>query len=254
MTYDVDLTGPPYPRPGGEGSNAIGSFVIGVSPIGSLPAFDVWKTVISQYANSPVLTTLIVNVFDYLDQTANFDAFFDLIMNVDTAQGYGLDVWGRIVGVNRVVQTTVGNWLGWTEALPGSFTWSQGPWYSGDPLTANFALTDQSYRMLIMAKAAANITDGSIPAINRILMSLFPNRGNCYVRDGQPDDGSWFGWAESSNAQGWNQASWYHGQALSSMTMAYVFEFDLSPVELAIVQNSGVLPKSTGVSASVVII
>jgi hypothetical protein len=38
------------------------------------------------------------------------------------------------------------------------------------------------------------------------------------------------------------------------MTMAYVFTFGLTPVELAIVQNSGVLPKSTGVAATVVLL
>lgn len=251
MTYNVDQTGPDYPRPGGEGSNAIGQFVIGVSPIGSLAAFDVWKTIISQYANSPILTQLIENVFDYLDQTKNFDAFFDLIMNVDTAQGYGLDVWGRIVGVNRVVQTTVGNWFGFAEATPGPYTFGQGAFYSGAPLTSNFALSDQSYRLLIFAKAAANITDGSIPSINRILMSLFPNRGNAYVTDGVLL-GDYFGYAEA-NANGFDQQEFYDGEALPRMQMTYTFKFDLSPVELAIVQNSGVLPKPTGVLATVVI-
>ncbi|WP_415752057.1 DUF2612 domain-containing protein [Mesorhizobium sp. B2-1-8] len=38
------------------------------------------------------------------------------------------------------------------------------------------------------------------------------------------------------------------------MTMTYSFAFQLTPVELAIVQNSGVLPKPTGVKASIVII
>jgi len=38
------------------------------------------------------------------------------------------------------------------------------------------------------------------------------------------------------------------------MMMTYTFEFPLSPVELAIVQNSGVLPKPTGVAATVVIL
>ena len=35
------------------------------------------------------------------------------------------------------------------------------------------------------------------------------------------------------------------------MTMIYKFEFVLTPVELAIVLQSGVLPKPTGVSATV---
>jgi len=247
------MTDVPYPRPPAGIPNGIGQFVIGQSPIGTQPGFDVWSTVISQYANSPILTTLISNLADYIDQTQNFDAFYDYIMNVATAQGYGLDVWGRIVGVNRILQVNVGNWFGFNEASPGSFTFGQGSFYSGAPLTSNYSLSDEVYRTLIYAKAAANITDGSIPSINRILMTLFPNRGNAYVTEGS-QSGSWFGFAESANAQGFNQAAFYSGSSVASMTMSYVFEFQLSPVELAIVQNSGVLPKPTGVQASVVIL
>jgi hypothetical protein len=246
-------SGPPYPRPAAGIPNGIGQFEIGVSPIGTQEGFDVWTTVISQYANSPILTDLILNIDAYLDQTANLEAFFDFVMNLDTAQGHGLDVWGRIVGVNRVLQVQVGDWFGFDEAMPGVGTFGQSAFYSGAPLTSNFTLSDQAYRQLILAKAAANITNGSIPAINRILMGLFPNRGNAYVAEGQ-QSGQWFGFAESVNAQGFNQASFYSGATISTMTMTYVFEFQLSPVELAIVEQSGVLPKPTGVSASVVIL
>lgn len=246
-------TGPPYPPGPKPGSNGIGSFQIGISPIGDIPAFDPWSTVISQYSNSPILTTLILNIAEYIDQTANIDAFFDFIMNLDTAQGEGLNIWGRIVGVNRALQVEVGNWFGFEESLPGAFTFGQGAFYSGSTLTDNFALSDQAYRQLIFAKAAANITNGSIPAINRILMTLFPNRGNCYVTDGF-QGGDWFGFDESTNAQGFNQAAFYNGQTVQTMIMTYTFEFQLTPVELAIVQQSGALPKSTGVAASVVIL
>jgi hypothetical protein len=246
-------TGPPYPRPPAGIPNGLGQFAIGISPMGDYPPFDVWRTVISQYANSPALTQLIGNLFAYLDQTANFDAFFDYIWNVDTAQGYGLDIWGRIVGVNRVLQVTAGDWFGFEEATPGSDPFGQGSFYSGTTLTSNFALSDEAYRRLIFAKMAANITNGSIPAINQILLGLFPNRGNAYVTEGG-NDGTWFGFQESLNSVGFNQASFYAGSAIATMTMTYTFEFELTPVELAIVQNSGVLPKPTGVSASVVII
>lgn len=216
-------TGPPYPPGPLPGSNGIGQFEIGVSPIGTIAPFSVWQTVISEYANSPRLIQLIKNIDAYLDQSANLDAFFDLVLNVDTAIGYGLDVWGRIVGVSRVLQVVVGDWFGFAEAMPGVDTFGQGAFFSGASLTNNFALSDEAYRRVILAKAAANITNGSIPAINQILLSLFPHRGNCYVTDGL------------------------------NMTMTYFFTFPLSPVELAIVQQSGVLPKPTGVSATVVV-
>lgn len=246
-------TGPPYPPPPQPGSNAIGSFIIGVSPIGNIAAFDYWKTIISQYANSPIITGLIANFFEYLDQTRNFDNFFDYIWNIETAEGYGLDVWGRIVGVNRILQVPSGEYFGFAEASPGSFGFGQAPFYSGQDLTDNYTLSDAAYRQLIFAKAAANITNGSIPAINRILMTLFPNRGNCYVTEGG-NNGTWFGFMESINANGFNQEAFYSGSPVTFMTMTYTFEFQPTPVELAIIQNSGVLPKPTGVAASVVIL
>lgn len=244
MTTPIDNTGPPYPSTAEEPH---------VRPDGSIPAFDIWATVISQYANSPSLMGVVTGFADGIEQTYNIDDFYRLIINVDTAVGYGLDVWGRIVGVNRVLQVQIGEWFGFEEALPGDQTFGFGPLYSGDPLTDNFALSDQAYRLLIFAKAAANITDGSIPAINRILMNLFPGRGNCYVQEGSAI-GEWFGFEESINAKGFNQAPFYSGTGIHTMMMSYVFEFPLTPVELAIVQQSGVLPKSTGVAATVIIL
>lgn len=216
------MSGPPYPHPNpAPGSNAIGEFTIGESPIGTIPAFDYWQTVISQYANAPILTTMITNFFEAVNQTADFDQFFDFIWNVDTAVGYGLDVWGRIVGVQRVLQipgTIV--YLDFEEQ-GGSGVFGVGTFWIGGSATQNFSLSDDAFRTLIFAKALFNICDGSIKAINALLLTLFPGRGNAYVKDNL------------------------------DMTMSYNFVFSLSTVELAIVQNSGALPRPTGVSVTI---
>lgn len=232
------MSGPSYPLPSPTGPEGV-------------TKFQIWDTIISQYANSDILTTLCTNINEYLDQTANLDAFYQYIWNVDTAQGYGLDVWGRIVGVNRILQVVTGDYLGFKEALPGSDTFGQGPFYAGAPLTTNYALSDEAYRMLIFAKALANITDGSIPAINQILLNLFPGRGNCYVTEDNTSN-TWFGFAEAG-AKTFGEGTFYNGSAIQWMRMTYTFEFALTAVELAIVQNSGVLPKPTGVAATVVV-
>lgn len=247
------MTGPAYPRPPAPGSNGIGLAAIGIAQIGTIPPFDYWTTIISQYANSPRLMTLIDNFNSYIDQTANLDMFFDNVQNIATAQGYGLDCWGRIVGVVRNLNVQVTGWFGFAEATPGSETFGQGAFYSGAPLTSTYALSDDAFRTLIFAKALANISDGSIPSINKILMSLFPGRGNCYVTDGVYA-GSFFGFAEAQNEQPFNQAPFYSGQTIRTMAIQYVFTFALSPVELAIVQQSGVLPKPCGVAASTLIL
>ncbi len=216
------MTGPPIPSGPTPGSNSIGQFQIGISPIGDIVPFSFWNTILSQYANSKILTQLIANFDSYIDQTQNIDEFYDNIFNVNTAVGYGLDLWGRIVGVQRVLSVGITTYFGFAEQQPSVGTFGQSPFYSGQTVTANFSLSDNAFRILIFAKALANICDGSIPAINKILLSLFPNRGNAFVADGL------------------------------NMSMTYTFNFALSPVEAAIVGASGILPKSVGVVSSII--
>jgi hypothetical protein len=281
----------PYPAPPGAGSNAVGVGAIGKASTGTLPAFDWRQTILSQYADSDRITGLIETFFDAVDQTENFDAFFDYIWNLNTATGYGLDVWGRIVGVNRILQVVSTQFFGFAEAAPTSLTFGDarfvgytptfgfaeatdkqtfgegtfgtgsrfrgvdpnagaGAFYPGGQLTSNYALSDQQYRRLIFAKAAANISNGSIPALNFILMSvLFPGRGNCFVKEGAAS--RYFGFAEAGDAGTFGQTVFYNGQALPRMQYQLVFRFPLTAVDLAIVQNSGVLPKTAGVQAIV---
>lgn len=198
--------------------NSIGQFIIGQSAIGTPAPFDFNTTVISQYANSPILLKLIENFSQYIDPTANLDAFYDIIWNVDTAQGVGLDIWGRIVGVSRVI-TTVGDIdFGFAEAgTVSAVGFNQGEFHSGAETSSNNSLSDDAFRLLIFAKALSNITDCSVTSINQIMMSLFPGRGDCHVVDN------------------------------NNMTLTYVFNFATTPVEKAVIQGSGVLPRPTGV-------
>lgn len=196
--------------------NGIGEFQIGVSPIGTQP-FDWTQTILSQYANSPVLLSLIESFSEAVDPTESIDAFYDNVWNVATAIDYGLDVWGRIVGVNRVIQAPSDKYFGFAEAGDLSADpFNQSPFYSGGSLTSNYRLSNDAFRQLIMAKAAANIWDGSIPGLNAILRLLFPGQ-MCFVLDG------------------------------ANMTMTYVFGWTLTPVQIGIVQTSGVLPRPAGV-------
>lgn len=243
-------TGPPYPPPPAAGSNAIGVGAIGTMQIGDITPFNPWDAIISQYGNSPRIDNIALAFDAAIDQTRNFDALYDLVWNVATAQGYGLDVWGRIVGIGRVIQVPAQNFFGFEEALPGSKEWNVGTFYSGGSATSNYPLADDAFRSLIYAKALTNISNGSIPSINRALMILFPGRGNAYCTEGAPF-GPYFGFAEA-HAAGWNQAPFYSGASVPRMQMTYTFTFPLTPVELAIVMTSGVLPKPTGVQLTII--
>jgi len=192
-------------------------------------AFSVWDTILSQYANSPALKQLIANANTYLDPAPNIVSFFDLVWNVDTAVGWGLDVWGRIVGVSRVLQISTVDYLGFTGPIGASgITFNNGIWYNGQSVTTGYALLDDPNRQLILAKAAANISDATIPSINQILLGLFgPGTtleipGNNYVSDGL------------------------------DMTIAYNFGSALTPIQTAIIYQSGVIPRPCGVLATVV--
>jgi Protein of unknown function (DUF2612) len=248
-------TGPPYPRP--LPSAGIGEFEIGISPIGRQVPFDVWDTIISQYANSPAITGVITAFADAVDQTENFENFYSDVWDVLTANDFGLDIWGRIVGINRVINISTQPYFGFAEAaaLEGNIGiggFNKFPFYSGAPVTSNYKLNLETFRLLILAKMAFNVTDGAIPSINRMLMNLFTGFGNAYVQEGFQQI-QYFGFAESTTAFGFNQAPFYSGIVTNRMTMTYTFNFPLTPVQLGIVQ-SGVLPRPPGVLSSISVI
>lgn len=188
--------GPPYPLPTTQ-SAGIGTFAIGESPVGTVIPFSYWDTIISQYANSTVITTLVGQFDAWLDQTQNLDTFYDDIWNVATASGYGLDVWGRIVGVTggRTVNLVTPQYFGFFEqgftvqpfgANAGTGTYiaagGSGPFYSGENIQNSYTMTDSQFRQVIYAKAMYNIMNGSIPAINAILRALFYYSENPFVQ------------------------------------------------------------------------
>lgn len=207
-------------------NDTLGELAIAESTNGGVPdvvGFDYFQTIISQFSNSPIILALIKDFASYLDLSVDFDAFYRLCWNVDTAVGYGLDRLGRVVGVSRVLHLpAAGDYFGFSESSDGR-GFGQAPFYSGaSALTTNFSLSDDAYRRLILAKALANICDGSIPAINQILINLFGSYGDCYVTDNL------------------------------DMTITYHFQTRLNEVDYAIVAQSGVLPKPCGVAASIV--
>lgn len=184
---------------------------------------DVERTIISQYGNSATITQLIRDMNQYLDPRADFDQFFDYVWNVETAQGFGLDIWGRIVNVSRVLQISPDPlYFGFSDALPGSYPFEEQPFYDGIPAqTAGYTLADDAYRQLILIKALSNIYNTSAPALNQLLQNLFKDRGRCYVND------------------------------LGNMQMRYTFEFQLTKYEFAMITQSGVLSRPAGVYATV---
>lgn len=188
---------------------------------------NVERTIISQYANSATLVRLVENLNEYVDPRANITAFFNAVWNVDTAVGFGLDIWGRIVGVSRLIQIPGADPIvGFDNAsVPKDwYPMSEGRFAIEGEVTTAYSLPDDAYRVLILTKALANIITTTAPALNRLLRNMFPGRGRAFVRD------------------------------LGNMAMQFIFNFNLTTVEYAILTQSGVLPHPAGVFYSVVVV
>lgn len=207
-----------------------------------------------QYAASPVIQRIVADRKSYFP-SAWQDEFYDNYWNIDTAQGYGLDVWGRIVVIGRnvtveITEKTFGYNEAWSgggdpQPVPGPITvaniaivaiqsqsgggnddritpFNEAPFYDGLQATETVSLSDNAYRSLILAKALANISNCTTRSLNKILNALFggPDR-RCYV------------------------------QTSNSMDIRYVFEFELTPVERTIAVYSGVVPRAAGVKLAI---
>lgn len=206
---------------------------------------NIGQTVLSQYANSPVLLSLIESFNDAIDPARDIDAFYDSLWNIDTALGAGLDIWGRIVGVSRNLPITyTGQTFGFkTGSSPEPYLpFNFGIFRSDRAATSTYALPDSAYRTLILMKAFANVARCDIPTLNKLARMLFPGLGtDLYIVDGYIDP-DYYAVTDRSRAYVLD-----HGD----MTMSYVFDFSLNDVEASIVNNSGVLPHPTGVAVSV---
>jgi hypothetical protein len=128
-------------------------------------------TILSQYANSATIMALIDSMNQFLSSDVDLDNFYNFVWDVlrdgATLNDYGLDVWGRIVGVTRNLNIPAG------ITNPGGFTYTAG----------TYVLDNETFRTLILIKALANITACTAPSLNALLTRLFASRGRCYVKD-----------------------------------------------------------------------
>lgn len=101
---------------------------------------------LSQYSASPTISKILKDFRTEIDAQPAKELFIKKIMDIDTAEGVGLDVWGNILNIGRTV------------------TFQDG---------TKTTLDDTHYRKLLMYKALANITDASLATLNRMMPLLF---------------------------------------------------------------------------------
>lgn len=182
-----------------------------------------WKdTILTQYSAS----TKLISIIDTFDQAVSLDDFTDefisKVWDLTTCETFGLDIWGKIVGVSRYITAPIeSSSFGFNEAddsdpdYPTPF--NDSPFFGGIQETTNVRLGDDAYRTLIFCKAFTNISIATIPEINKFLRILFYQRGRAYCVN------------------------------YRDMTMGMTFEFELAPYEESILTNYEVTPIPSGV-------
>lgn len=181
-------------------------------------------TIMSQYANSPIIIALIEGINDLVEPDTVLDSFYNKVINLSTATGYGLDVWGRIVGINRTVNTDLANdsYFGFNET--GYYSpFNDKPFNGNGGSFTAYPLPDNLYRQLIFIKAYANIIYATAPNINKFLYYIFGGKRAYYLITGV-------------------------------MQAKYVFEFTPTSFERLIIFTLGVLPVPCGISVEYTIL
>lgn len=145
------------------------------------------QTVQKQYSNSTTLLQLLDSFDQWVDLSLFTEQFLSNVWDITTAQGFGLDIWGRILGQSRYVQVVQvpGDNFGFNINAAIGTNWqpfNQAPFYNGAAGgTVAYALLDSYYRQVLLVKAASNIASCDVPSINALMRAMFGTRGKCYV-------------------------------------------------------------------------
>ena len=184
---------------------------------------NIQDTIASQYANSPIILSIIDTMNGAIDPRFTIADFYTILWNLRTATGWGLDIWGRIVGVNRTVQMLdpSAKYFGFkTTPTSVKFTpFDNAPFSGAGSGFQSYRLSDTQYKELIIIKAASNILYATAPNINKYLKSIFGDQRAYYYITGH-------------------------------MTASYIFEFNLTPFQRLIAFTLKLLPEPCGVLVS----
>ena len=138
--------------------------------------FNIDAVIQSQYGDSPHIKGVIRGYYDYISPQKDIDIIYDKMINIYTAEGYGLDVWGRIVGISReyVAVDEQYNYLGFDNRpynMDRIETFNNAPFYK--IVNGKIKLEDNAYRTYILIKALINISNVSLNNLNYIFSQLF---------------------------------------------------------------------------------
>lgn len=122
-------------------------------------SIDLTKTILWQFDKAEKLISLITAKQNwYNDKVAGFITdFFNNFINIETADDFGLNLWGKILNFDRNISYSTG--------------------------VVHYCTTEE-YRFLLKAQILRFKCTGTVPEINEFLYRLFDDESHqCYVRD-----------------------------------------------------------------------
>lgn len=188
-----------------------------------MSSFDIDETILSQYGASERIKRLLRGFDELIKPDADIKLFYNNVLNILTARGVGLDVWGIIIGIGRNIQvsSTSSNtdFFGFNGS--GYNVFNASPFYDTKSGSGTITLADNAYRELLLIKAAANISRTDAASLTSLMERLYSDRGDFYIVEA------------------------------GLMKLNYIFGFYLEPFELALALRRDLPPKPAGVSYTV---
>jgi len=148
-------------------------------------ASDYTSLITSEHVSKPKFAAMVAAVAQCFADQINVMQSIPAVFDLDTAVGAQLDAVGLWVGIRRQISTPLQNVYFSIDAAGLGF--DQGSWQGPfDPSNGLTSLDDNTYRILIRAKIAANSWDGTIPAAAAAYAGLFGDSGSyIFLQDNQ---------------------------------------------------------------------
>lgn len=111
---------------------------------------DLSKIILWQYGDAEKFNSLVNNEQEFMDEavTKFWTDFNENVFNLSTCNKFGLELWGKLLGVARPTYNVLG----------------------GSPIE----YTDEQYRLVLQARIYLLTFDGSVCALNKFFKMLFP--------------------------------------------------------------------------------
>ena len=113
-------------------------------------SIDLSKVILWQYDEAPKLNALVDNEQAFMDNSVTkfWEDFNKDVFNLATCNTFGLELWGKLLGVARPTYTTQG---------------------------VTYEYSDEQYRLVLQARIYLLTFDGSAKSLNHFFKMLFPD-------------------------------------------------------------------------------